>query len=264
MEIEKTIRNQAKNKLENNWVGAVSALFVLFGFAVALILLFESLINIFKVYDNNGELKESSVATLILILFFTVAAGVFISPVKNGFLKYFYDLSNTGEGDLMSVFYFFFRIKRYFKTILFNLILIGIFILNMAITLLPYGILKIIDNSVDIFSTVEAEQVGYIIYSILFGIGITAGIVLSLRLIFVEFLYIDNENKEAGYYFGKKATKLSIKHHKDYIILVFTFLPWIMLCFFVLPALYVIPYLSESLATSSKWLIKLNKDGQNL
>lgn len=264
MKIEKTIRKQAKKKLENNWVSAVSALFVLFGFAVALILLFESLINIFKVYDINGELKESSTTALAIILVLTVAIGVFISPVKNGFLKYFYCLSNTGEGDLRSVFYFFFRSKRYIKTVLFNLIIFCISILNMLITLLPYGILKIIDNSVDIFPTVEAEQVGYIIYSILFGIGITAGIVLSLRLIFVEFLYIDKENKGVGYFFGKKAIKLSIKHNKDYIILVFTFLPWIMLCFFVLPALYVIPYLTESLATSSKWLIKLNKDGQNI
>ncbi len=264
MKIERIIRNQAKDKLKNNWTGAVSALFVFFGFVIALVLLFEILISIFKVYDINGDFKKSAETTLNVILVVTLAAGMFLTPVKNGFFKYFYELSNTGESNLRTVFYFFFGIKRYFKTVLFNLIIMGITILNITITLLPYWILKIIDIAVDLFPNVAAEQTGFIIYSILLGLGITAGIILSLRLIFIEFLYIYKDNMNLGFYFGKKATKLSIKHHKDYIILVFTFTLWIILCFFVFPALYVIPYLTESLATSSKWLIKLNKDGQNL
>ncbi len=264
MKIERIIRSQAKEKLKNNWTGAVSALFVFLGFIIALILLFESLVSIFRVYDINGEFKKSSTITLNIILLSTFATGVFLTPVKNGFLKYFYELSNTGESNLRTTFYFFLKIKRYFKTVLFNLIIMGITILNIAITLLPYWILKIIDITVDLFPNVAAEQIGFIIYSILFGLGITAGIILSLGLIFIEFLYIDKDNMGAEYYFGKKTIKLSVKHYKDYIILIFTFTLWIMLCFFVLPALYVIPYLTESLATSSKWLIKLNKEGKNL
>ena len=38
-----------------------------------------------------------------------------------------------------------------------------------------------------------------------------------------------------------------------------SFSGWLLLCFFVVPALYVIPYVSVSALTSAKWLFQLDE-----
>ena len=38
--------------------------------------------------------------------------------------------------------------------------------------------------------------------------------------------------------------------------LIFSFTPWILLCLLILPMLYVIPYMTQSLCVSAKWMTK--------
>ena len=76
-----------------------------------------------------------------------------------------------------------------------------------------------------------------------------------------QFLYIDNPNWEMKSYF-KSAKIINKYHYYDNFKLCLSFLPWIASCYFVLPMFYVVPYFTESLATSAKWLIKLYKDGK--
>jgi hypothetical protein len=264
MNIEKTIRKQSRDALKKNWIGAVSAFFILAGFALFAYLIFVSLLYIFDVFNANGEIRQRCVFTVMGIVTATIVIAFLLTPSINGFFKYFYEISRNNENDLRNTFYFFFGIKRYFKTLLFNFYILVSLIPNFIVGLLPYYILQGVDMFIDVFPTVGAEQIGEVIYSSLFVLGITIGIMLSLRMIFIEFLYIDDDSKNIGYFFSKSVERLAFKHLKDYIILVFSFIPWFALSLLVLPVLYTIPYFTQSLATSSKWLIKLNKDGQKL
>ena len=54
------------------------------------------------------------------------------------------------------------------------------------------------------------------------------------------------------------------KHMMDYYKLFFSFIFWLAYCIFVIPGMYVIPYFTTSLGTTSKWLINLYKEGKTV
>lgn len=264
MKIEKTIREQARNVLNGNWVSGVVALFILFGVFIMIELIAEILLYSANVYDSNGMLKSSHIPYFIGVMILCIAAFVTASPIINGFLKFFYQLTTDKNSDLNCVLYFFRGTIIYFKTICFNILVIGKLIVYFAIGFIPYFLLNFLDGIFDLFPTVLAEEISFVIYTVLFGIGITVGIILSVKTLLINFIYVDDDSKSVGSYFTGDDHKFANKHYKDFIILTFTFIPWFALCFFVLPCIYVIPYYTEALATSAKWLIKLHKDGQKL
>lgn len=75
------------------------------------------------------------------------------------------------------------------------------------------------------------------------------------------FLFIDDSNSNVFCCFGK-GVKMFVKNFGNTMKLYFGFAGWIALCFFVVPAFYVLPYISTSFATSAKWLISIEK-GRN-
>ena len=85
-------------------------------------------------------------------------------------------------------------------------------------------------------------------------------LIIAVRLVVPEFVFVDNFEANV-FEIAKVITK---KHLKDYYKLIATFLVWIASCIFVLPGLYVIPYLTTSMGTTSKWLINLYKEGKTV
>ncbi len=82
-----------------------------------------------------------------------------------------------------------------------------------------------------------------------------------LRKLCYVFLFIDDSNSNVFCCFGK-GVKMFVKNFGNTMKLYFGFAGWIALCFFVVPAFYVLPYISTSFATSAKWLISIEK-GRN-
>lgn len=262
MEIEKQIKKQARESLKNNYIPAVTSVFVIGGILLILYLIFHLNLLIFNVYDENLELSRNSVYTNIVYyadVFVIGLFAVFISPIINGFFKLYYELAKNKETTLGYLFYFFKGIKRYFKAIIFNFLIAIFLIINFAIWFVPYTAVEIINN----FNFIDGS-IYTVISTILYSLGIIGAILTSTRYFISEFSFVDDETKKLSYFFYKFGSKIGRKHLKDIILLIFTFIPWIAACFFVLPGFYVIPYFTESIATSAMWLIKLHKDGQEL
>ncbi|MGN1139450.1 MAG: hypothetical protein ACI4RM_08360 [Ruminococcus sp.] len=262
MEIEKQIKKQARESLKNNYISAVTSVFVIGGIVLVLYLLFHLNLLVFNVYDENLEFNANTVYTNIVYyadVFVIGLLAVFVSPVINGFFKLYYELAKNKETKLGYLFYFFIGIKKYFKTIMFNLLIAIFLIINFAIWFVPYTAVEIINN----FKIIDGN-VYSVISAVLYSLGIIGGVITSTGYFISEFTFVDDETKELSYFFYKFGSKIGRKHLKDIILLIFTLIPWIAFCFFVLPGFYVIPYFTESIATSAMWLIKLHKDGQDL
>lgn len=262
MGIEKQIKQQARNSLKGAWVPSVAVLFVLCAFIILVIMIPRLFLLLIGGYNDEGYLINDSINSLSTLLPYSILQTLlifFLSPIINGFFKYFYDLSNKGKVEFSNVFYFFFDIKRFFKSIVFNAVISCKTLINFIICLLPYFILKAIDYCFNIFAD---QTFNLVFFTILFSLGIAGGIILSLRYIMTEFVYVDNENRSLFYIFNRVLLIIYREHTKDMLLLVFSFILWIAFSFLVIPAIYVIPYFTESLATSSKWLIKLHEDGE--
>lgn len=261
METEKKIRTQAKNALNGNWTAAAAGLFLIFALSLLLFLLYYFAVNIINIFNGNtyDGVYEASIVILICLL---VLSGFALSPVLNGFFKICYNIANKKEADFSDAFYFFKR-NKYFTTVQFNLIIAFKIILNFIVGLIPYFAVTLITGifSLQLLNTVIANEVFFSVQAFLFALGATFAVIRSLRLFITNFLYIENDRIDFQEIFSI-SRKINKIHSKDLTLLFFTFLAWIASCFFVLPAIYVIPYFTTAFANSSKWLIQLYKEGK--
>lgn len=264
MKIEKQIRFQAKDALKDNWISPLSGLFLLIAVNTLLVTLVYTAGFFMNIFTDEGELKSGCVITYTIIVCSSVLIAVLISPLKNGFMKICYKLSNGEEADYGDMFYFFSG-NKYFQTLQFNLILAVKIIINILIGLIPFFILNITAwaFSLQLLTTVTANEIFSYANITLFVLGIIIAVLLSVKIIVSEFIFIDNDADDLAEVFAASRNILK-KHKRDINNLFYSFILWIALCFFVFPALYVIPYITTAFATSSKWLIKLNKEGNTV
>lgn len=253
MRPEKIIRSQAKEALKGNWIAAVSGVFVLLAVIFLIDVFYELLLNLTGIISGN-TLKKGGEFALIIILCATFLFYFALSPFKNGYLRLCYNIAQGRSDGLRDIFYYFSGIKVYFKALQFNIIIMLKKILYALISFIPYflcllfelvlftNFIKPTSSTNALFDTLEF---------VLMIIGSVSTVIISIRLIIPEFVFVDNPEANT---FGI-AKFISSTHLREYYKLVFSFAFWILSCFFVLPGLYVIPYLTTSLGTSSKWLI---------
>lgn len=261
MSTEKVIRLQSKKSLNGNWIVSVSGVFVLLAVIFLIEVFYYSLIFVTGIVDENG-IKKGAEPVLVIIISFTLLFYFALTPFKNGFFRLFYNIADGRSDGLRDVFYFFSGIKPYFKALGFNVIITLKKALYALIGFIPYIICLVFEQILFKFitPTTFTNQVFDIVETGLIVIGVTITLIISIRLIIAEFVFVDNFESNAFVI----AKGISKRHLSDYYKLILSFIPWILSCLFVLPWLYVIPYLTTSLGTTSKWLINLYKEGKTV
>lgn len=264
MNIEKNIRAQARNALSGGWVTVIAAFFLLSMLIYLSNCVIMSFSNFTNIFTDDGKIKSGADVTFTIISCSAVLILVLLSPFKNGFYKICYQLSNGEKADFGEMFYFF-KGNKYFTTLQFNLILALRIIVNLLIGLIPYFLLNLTVYlfSLQLLTTVAANEIIEIIRVILVVLAIVFAVFRSSALYITEFLFIEYDGECSSRLF-KMSRAITKRHGKDLRRLFVSFLPWIALCFFALPAIYVFPYITTAFATSSKWLIKLYKEGTQI
>lgn len=262
MSTEKIIRSQAKKSLNGNWTAAVSGLFVLLAETFLAAVFYSMLAGLTGIF-NDEKLKSGAEPILLIILVITFLFCFALSPFENGFYRLCYNIASDRSDGLRDMFYFFSGTKQYFKALQFNLIINLKKLLYAIIGFAPYILFSMFKSLLFTFGTTpnaSLTQTFGVIETVLITVCTVAALIICIRLIIPEFVFVDNF--EANVFDIAKA--ISKKHLKEYYKLIATFIIWILSCMFVLPGLYVIPYLTTSLGTTSKWLINMYKEGKTV
>lgn len=261
MNVEKIIKAQSREAMNGKWISLVAGFLLLSAMICLVVTGVDLAVSVFGIRNENGMLKPNTENIFTVIVCTGVLVFMLLTPAKNGFLKICYNIASGKEGELKDAFYFFKR-NKFLSALQFNLLLTVRFIVNILIGLIPFFILWAVTYffSLQLLTTVTANEIAYYIQLVFFITGIVFGIIRSAKLYIADFLFIENDGETENTISASKA--ILKKHGKDAFRLFISFIPWIALCFFVLPAIYVIPYMSTSFATSSKWLIRLYKDGK--
>ncbi len=258
MSTEKIIRQQAKESLRSNWVNIIASVLAFCAVLIAVEGLFYMFCFQFKLVDIETGVKNKN--TLLIYYLLQAVAFVlflFVSPMINGIVRMVYNTSALSKAEIYDMFFFFRKVGRYFKTILLNLFFSAIFgILSFGLDV--YGYLSmILDKSIYdglSFDVISLALLGTYILSLL--------IKALIYFLFVHYplvAYSMNTDVSYGkYFFGYIG--FSAKNLWKTLKLFFSFAGWIALCFFVVPAFYVVPYLATSMVNSAKWLFALEKD----
>lgn len=260
MSSEKTIKQQTKKLLTGNW-GTVIASVI---FACVVFITIENLSTLtaflLGVYNGSGELVKSASKENLLnyINIGEFVLLIFLSPVFNGIIKMLCNLSLHGKTEIFDMFFYFKSGYRYFRTCIFNLILSSIFMLFSSLIDFAYSCLE------DAVGKNLQDIANFDIISVTLIITMVVAVALKILfyLIFVHyqiFTYATFDNISIlKSVFGMYG--FAFRHLGSAIKMLFSFAGWILLCFFVVPAFYVLPYLTASMANSAKWLFMYDKD----
>lgn len=257
MKVEKAIKLQARHYLsQNNWSTAIGCLAVSLFAAFFIIFLYYCLLYGFDTVDlTTFEYKSSKMQIVNIIEYGIIFLFVFASPILSGYTKVCYNIAKYGTSNTYDIFYYFSRPRLYFRALGVNLLKLAIFIPLFVIGLVGYLFIDVAVKS----GTPINENL-----SLSIGIGILLAdvivfLVLYAKFIFVNYVLAENSYNSTFFCFSESIS-LTNGHTISTIKLILSFTLWYILCFFVLPIFYVIPYVKVSVGTSAKWLMTMRKE----
>lgn len=276
MNVEKRIRDEARSLLsKGNWSSAIGIFLILFasvllvlflqsaivlGIEVVLTPLFDALASFDEAFSLENE--ESFGFTLLMMVagsgeFLAFALGfLFIFPLYCGVKRYFYLLSKGEEAKISDVFYY-----------------LTVKLKNCLLLALRYGLLCVVKfipciaPAYIIFVTIMSNEFSVFVNSlltfcvILTGIaGLAIWILWTSRQFLTIYLFIEDDSKPAGTYIKDSERIINGALNSSVRRLMYSFSGWFLLALTGVGMLYFVPYCEAALATSAKWLIKLQKE----
>lgn len=257
MGAEKVIRQQARQSLsQDNWGKAVSAVI----FTACSVLVAQAVGSVASLLGSSfPELAKEPLANagalsaFVLIQLLSIVILFAFSPMLIGTVSFFNALAKGEKAEFSMVYSWFSDTQRYLRAVMFCLQLTVRYLLWTFICLLPMAFfLPLLTSGQFDFSPAVHNSLLlvfgiYIVAAVLFWITATAKYFLA------PYLFIDHPELSIQACISTSVLYMRGNRLK-YVRLFLSFLPWFLLCFFVVPALYVVPYFLASCATSAKWL----------
>ncbi len=257
MSTEKIIKTQSKKYLSGNWITVISAILALCAVAVTLESIFWLVTIFFGIVSvETGTVNDGKELWYTVTLLSELLAGILLSPIINGIYKMFAKLVNQKPCEIDDMFYFFGNSDRYTRTVLMNIVLFVMFVFISELT-------NVYGYSCMLLDSNYFQSFGLNTETLIFAIAGVSTLVIKALLYLIILNYpliaygMDDSKGIKKYTFGYIG--LSIKNLWKTVKLVLSFIWLIMLCFFVAPAFYVLPYLLTSLTNSAKWLFEIEK-----
>lgn len=249
------IKEQARKALHGNFTkliagaGLTTVVFLLIEYANYIVLHLTGAADV----ESGKVLNEIPYMIDSAILF---SIMIFVSPLFSGFLRMAADTAVKKDCAVTDMFYYFRSAPAYFKTVAINLIVLLMFSIP-ASALDP-------SRYIEIFAPdLGDEPYGAVVLLLSGFIGLI--IKFFIYMIFVHFqlaahaLHDDWSVKRCVF----AMLLFAFKNFGKLLRLMLSFAGWFALCFFVAPAIYVIPYFAVASMTSARWLFELEKAGDN-
>lgn len=245
MKKERIIKQQARQALKGN----LTALIVCLLAAAVVAVLLDNILYIFAIPLGIVDANASKVTDGMELWYTLMSSGVSVlaiiaSPLLNGFLKAAAKTAANGKCTAADALYYYRKPLRFFKTL----------VVNLGLALLFAVLSAPLDYLVSVLGA-EGEWTSVLM---------TAGTVVWKILLYIFLLHyplaayaLDGSRSPFYYIFG--LIGFSFRRCGALIKLLLSMLGWIALCFFVVPAFYVVPYLAVAAMTSAKWLFAIRR-----
>ncbi len=234
----RVVKQTARTLLRGKWLISVAASVLgLAGYMIMSVM--QSFLAMF-----NTEIT-GRVASLFGFVFYIFV----LSPLFLGLLRFFWRLINFAEDGLGSVFYFFSNIGRYMRAIKLTLVVGWRIVTAVIICLLPYFAIGLVTGS-GIYQFFGWEIPLWVpnlilIESFLKVVGIISAVIYASRYYLVPVIAVMDEERlllEAVHI----SCLVSKRSGIAFLSLALSFILWLVLSFFVVPAIYTIPFILTS------------------
>ncbi len=248
MNAEKFVKNEAKSALSGNWGTAVFSVLVLLFVPIISAVIAEMSLAVLGDVDTVSEgLAGSPVrgGLFVLLNVAAIVAFVLMSPLYNGFVRVFSSIADGKKADPFDLFYFLETKEKYFGTLSF---MVGVILKGLAITVLCEII------PICVFAFGGDNGIMYFAGVLLAIVGFFVAYCINHRFNFRIMLYSYYDySAEAAARFGAQIAK---NNTSSLVKLTGSFIPSILLTYFVVPFVYIYPYMTCSYMVSTKYLIE--------
>lgn len=253
MRVEKFIKGEAKENLKDNWVKAVLSVFMICFIPLIAVLIVDMSYSVICGDEKTlTEVFSNSPVSGFFFVIFSIAAVVAVialSPLMNGFVRFFYSLAVDKKCDVSDLFYFFESKRKYTTAIKFMTAVIVEGALCILACEIPAALALV-------FS--QESRAAYVLGIVLAVLGVITAFIILHKFTFtmILFSYYECDIKKSFVY----GSLISKKHSDALIKLSASFIPQILLTYFVVPFVYVYPYMTCSYMVSAKYLLEKYQD----
>ena len=247
------VRKQARETLKGNYVAGVASVFLI----TAPIYILQGLNTVIDVLLMNlADSKQTLMLLEIVVLTpVSILTLVLLSPLFNGFVRMYYQAAFSGKLKMSDMFYYFSK-GKYHNSLHLNLSFVIRNMLPAVLCFIPVFVYYFV-----CYSYLE-EFTGTVLYTdYAFLLTLMSSILLILYMLkhFVVFtLYSSDFSTDVRELF-RTSKQIMAAQKASAAKLFFSFTPWMLLCLLILPALYVIPYMTQSLCIGAKWMTMKGK-----
>lgn len=255
MSIESTLKKQSKAILaKNNWAKSivgflcVSTMFCLLYIIICIASLFmgEDFTTVTENPVNMALVFGISMIGLVVV--------ILLSPIYTGYMKFIYECKNSKTGDIQNIFYYFAK-GKYMDTIQLNLLLAVIHTLFLIICFAP-GVVSLICAEI----MPEYETVFQIVAVWLVIIGAIAYFLISRLYVMTQYLYVADFNYRKEKDLIKASLYMVKKNYSKIINLYISYILWSLMCYFVIPVVFVYPYFKHTAVLSYSYIYEMENN----
>ena len=250
--------------LRGKWLKAVAILLLI----TLLLMGFEALDMAYRtacgvpILNTDGSYNLTT-ASIIIEAVFTLLVLFFLPPLIIGQSEWYWGLTEAKGKGIGEVFGWFGSLKLYFKSVLMSLNIFLRLLLWLFITCsVPIGIIfadyyfyppsaldgSAIDSKTVIFFIILALAVMLLLYCV-FLLSL-----IMMRYLLAVYLIVEDDTRKV-----REAVKISLRYSRglrwEMLKFNLTFLPWLLICYFLFPAFFVLPYFFASSSIFAKHII---------
>lgn len=259
------VKNTAKQSLKGGWIQAVVVCLIFMCVYIIEIFFKKLLMTVFKgdyvwfPFKYTDIVYTDSLANII-ITFIMIGFSFFITlPLFLGVFKWFSKMAEKEKQSVLNMFYFFSSFTRYKNAVKLWLGLFVRFALFSFLSMIPFIAISILMNPMlyRIFGISMPEILSYF-WSINLAVFIIGGVLTFLLMMryFPVFTLVCNNDNILINQAIKNSKKISKGYRSVVIYFILSFVGWGVLCWLIIPVLFVLPYFMVSFAIICNNIIK--------
>lgn len=265
MGLYSTLKQNAKHALGGQWGRAIAIMVI----SWIPYMLFNAL-----EYGIRGAIGEpeyvggnvnitvlSSITTLLILLLMFIV----LTPVQQGVLRWYYRRTSGSDEPVSDLFYYFEAAGSYFKSLWLHFqIGVRMFLWTILLAALP------LTGTVIVGMTFGVGRGGRLHGTIALIMGLLTIVwiillslvlsIINMRYFLAPYLLAEHPDKKASRLICQ-SVKLTKGHKGSLFLFSLSFVGWLLLCIFIIPAFFVIPYINISMAMYARYLIQLGEGG---
>lgn len=211
--------------------------------------------------SSLSQLEPLTGVFVMIIQALAIGAVIGLSPLYIGFVKLSSKIAQKENPPLFDIFTYFTSFRLYKKALHYSVAIMARYIGWGIVCAFPFTILIALFQTQVKPSTDMLGAVGINSLSILLGVASVALWVFVTRKYFMAgYLFVNDRYEYSSIECIKQSVSIMKKYRVQAAKLTLSFIPWFLLCFFVLPWLYVLPYYKTACSISAKWIYMMHQE----